>query len=78
MTKIAKNFVLPLWQIKYIAVRKLKAIWYKMTLIINKQLQEKEEKGKKKTRASSKRKNILSVIVGIIRTWAVQSSHEVQ
>lgn len=77
MTKIAKNFVLPLWQIKYIAVRKLKAIWYKMTLIINKQLQEKEEK-EKKTRASSKRKNILSVIVGIIRTWAVQSSHEVQ
>lgn len=48
MTKIAKNFVLPLWQIKYIAVRKLKAIWYKMTLIINKQLQEKEEKEKKK------------------------------
>lgn len=48
MTKIAKNFVLPLWQIKYIAVRKLKAIWYKMTLIINKQLQEKEEKERKK------------------------------
>ena len=76
MTKIAKNFVLPLWQIKYISVRKLKAIWYKMALVINKQL--KKKKKEKKNRASSKRKNILSMIVGIIRTWAVQSSHEAQ